>query len=161
MISLDDLKEAVLLLDDVSDVEKTTDTNVAFKCKGIPTALSTYEGDKIASVKLCLMNTFKAPKGVSTKRMGENLADIINIKSLLPVKVIHFQSPDDQGAFIFRNIFTDKLNELSKSKKIGRESYIINLKVLILGLMLENLASLQEVRAELNNILDGASNEKK
>ncbi|HBR0964228.1 hypothetical protein SE915_12705 [Klebsiella pneumoniae] len=160
MIKIDELKEAISTFDDISDMDIVKD-GVSFKYQGVLTIASTYEGDKVSSNKLCVMNSFKSPSNLPDKNVGEKIAEMVNLKSKFPAKVVYVHISDDSGAFVCKNIFSDKLNALGDKDGERRDLFLSNLKVVILGMMLENYSSFYDIKNEMAMLVGEGGNENK
>ncbi|EPS1148497.1 hypothetical protein ACVBRP_001181 [Klebsiella pneumoniae] len=160
MIKIDELKEAISTFDDVSDLN-VSNKGVNFKYQGVQTIINTCESDKISANKIIVMNSFKSPESIDSKIMGEKIAEIVNMTSLSPAKTTYVHFPDDGGAFFFRNIFSDKLNALEYNDDVSRRLFLSNLKVVLLGMMLENYNCFYDVKEEASKLCEALNDESK
>lgn len=160
MIKINELEETISTFDDVSDID-VNNKGVTFKYQGVHTIVNTYEGDSVSSNKIVVMNSFKSPESIDSKLAGEKLAELVNMTSLSPAKTTYVHFSDEGGAFICRNIFSDKMNTLKYDDDFSRKIYISNLKVVILGMMLENYSCFYDIKAEASRLSEGQGDESK
>ncbi|HBQ1033535.1 hypothetical protein ABLV76_12245 [Klebsiella sp. GB_Kp047] len=160
MIKIDELKEAISSFDNISDMN-VTDKGVRFKYQGINTIANTYEGDNVAFNKIDVMNSFKSPELFESKVAGEKIAEVVNMTSMTPSKTTYIHLGEEGGAFVCRNIFSDKLNTLKYDDEVSKERFLANLRVVILGMMLENYNCFYDIKEEASKLIEGLSDESK
>lgn len=148
MFEMEEIKDAVETIGDVTKISIDGKT-ISFYYGDSFTLLKIAEKDLMTSSKMEVTNTFKSPIDLAqADKSGEAVAEHVNLITDTPCKVVFVNIKNSNGAFIVRNIFTDKLDDFSEDNK-GTKLRKSNLKILILAMMLENYACYKELAKEM------------
>ncbi|HDT3266373.1 TPA: hypothetical protein QHM59_001767 [Enterobacter ludwigii] len=157
MIELNEVKEAVSSITDVSKL-KDTDYGITFYYREAFTDLRLYAKESMISARIEVTNSFKSPHEFNNDFDAEGVAKVVNLTTETPCKTIFIESKNSIGAFIIRNISSDKLDVFAEGK-IKEDSRSRNLKLTIMKMMLENFACYKELRVVVDKYKSGAKSE--
>lgn len=148
MFEIEEIKDAVEAIRGVTKISVDGKT-ISFYYGESFTLLKIAEKDSMTSSKMEVTNSFKSPIDLTqADKSGEAVAEHVNLITDTPCKVVFVKIKNSNGAFIVRNMFTDKLDDFSDDNK-GTNLRKSNLKILILAMMLENYACYKELATEL------------
>lgn len=159
MIKIDEVKEVLSAWDNIKDIQVSS-SRIDFKYNDSTFSLSVRDKDEVVASKMILFNAFRSPKKFVTINEGDKIAEKTNLVSNSPCKVVYVGVKDDDGIFLTRNVFTDKLDTFPDVEEIG-DLRRANLKVLILGMMLENYACYRDIETSINTMAGEDENESK
>lgn len=151
MLEINEIKDALADIAGVTDIKDHV-KGIAFQFRTVPAVLITYNKDAITSAKIEIMNSFKAPENyMSDIKNGYEVAEYMNITTESPCKIIFIKGVDSGDGYIFRNVFSDKLEVFSEDRPYSK-SRKDNIKLLILRMLLENFVCFQNLKDSLGKM---------
>lgn len=157
MIELNEVKKALSSISDVSKL-KNTEYGISFYYKEAFTDLRVYPKESMISSRIEISNSFKSPLEFNSVSDADSVAKVVNLTTATPCKTIFTESKNSNGAFIIKNISSDKLDFFSEGSQ-NEDMLSRNLKLTIFKMMLENFACYKDLRDVVNKYKSGAQSE--
>ncbi|ENJ7288187.1 hypothetical protein [Enterobacter hormaechei] len=157
MIELKEVKKALSSIDEVTKL-KDTDYGISFYYKEAFTDLRVHAKEPMISSRIEVSNSFQSPLDFNSVSDADGIAKVVNLTTATPCKTIFIGSKNSNGAFIIKNISSDKLDIFSEGSQ-NEDMRSNNLKLTIFKMMLENFACYKDLRVVVDNYKSGAQSE--
>jgi len=156
MITIKKLEEALREMHDIEVMKNSSNKkikSILFSKKDDRFTLTLLEPDAISTTKIKLTKVVLHPNHKRVKRKDAELVEAsVNLTLENPCKVVYVYQDNNQdsGFFVIDNIFTDKLDYFTT--KESEEKITEDLKILILGMIIEIFRCMQAIKKEADDI---------
>ncbi|MDM2932026.1 hypothetical protein [Citrobacter sp. Cu233] len=157
MIELKEVKKSLSSVNEVSKL-KDTDYGISFYYKEAFTDLRVYAKESMISSRIEISNSFQSPHDFNSVFDADSIAKVVNLTTTTPCKTIFVESKNSNGAFIIKNISSDKLDVFAEDN-LSEDMLSNNLKLTIFKMMLENFACYKDLRVVVDKYKAGAQSE--